>query len=211
MPRSTRLSRTRGRWVRVGYARVSTTDQSPELQLEALRQSGCERVYTEHASGARDDRPELARVLGDVLRAGDTLVVWKLDRLARSLKTLIATAEVLERQSVGLMSLTESIDTTTPGGMLIFHVFGAIAQFERALIRERTTAGLIEARRCGRKGGRPPAFTADDVLAARALMAEGKLPVRAVAKRMGVSVATLYRHVGRRDVSEGTAVESARA
>lgn len=188
--------------MRVGYARVSTTDQSPELQLEALRRAGCERVYTEHASGARDDRPELARVLGDVLRPGDTLVVWKLDRLARSLKTLIATAETLERQGVGLMSLTESIDTTTPGGMLIFHVFGAIAQFERALIRERTAAGLVEARRRGRKGGRPPAFTADDVLAARALMAEGKLPVRAVAKRMGVSVATLYRHLGRRDTSE---------
>ena len=198
--------------MRVGYARISTTDQSPELQLEALRQVGCERVYTERASGARDDRPELARVLGDVLRAGDTLVVWKLDRLARSLKTLISTAEALERQGMGLMSLTESIDTTTPGGMLIFHVFGAIAQFERALIRERTTAGLIEARRRGRKGGRPPAFTADDVLAARALMADGKLPVRAVAKRMGVSVATLYRHLGRRDVLQGAVgAEGARA
>ena len=185
--------------MRVGYARISTTDQSPELQLEALRRAGCERVYTERASGARDDRPELARVLGDVLRAGDTLVVWKLDRLARSLKTLIATAEALEHQGVGLVSLTESIDTTTPGGMLVFHVFGAIAQFERALIRERTAAGLAEARRRGRKGGRPPSFTADDILAARALMAEGKLPVRAVAQRMGVSVATLYRHVGRRD------------
>ncbi len=198
--------------MRAGYARVSTTDQSPELQLEALRRAGCERVYIERASGARDDRPELARVLRDVLRAGDTLVVWKLDRLARSLKTLIATAESLERQGVGLLSLTESIDTTTPGGMLVFHVFGAIAQFERALIRERTAAGLIEARRRGRKGGRPPAFTADDVLAARALMAEGKLPVRAVAKRMGVSVATLYRHLGRRDTPERLAgAEPARA
>ena len=98
-----------------GCARVSTTDQSPELQLEALRRAGCERVYTECASGARDDRPELARVLGDVLRAGDTLVVWKLDRLARSLKTQIATAESLECQGIGLLSLTESIDTTTPG------------------------------------------------------------------------------------------------
>lgn len=184
--------------VRVGYARVSTTDQSPELQLEALRRAGCERVYTERASGARDDRPELARVLGDVLRAGDILVVWKLDRLARSLKTLITTAEALERRGVGLVSLTESIDTTTPGGMLVFHVFGAISQFERALICERTTAGLAEARRQGRKGGRPPSFTPDDILAARALMAQGKLPVRAVAKRMGVSVATLYRHVGGR-------------
>ncbi|WP_454888887.1 recombinase family protein [Sphingobium indicum] len=124
--------------MRVGYARVSTSDQNPELQLDALRRAGCERVFTEKASGARDDRPELARILEDVLRAGDTLVVWKLDRLARSLKKLIATAEDLEREKIGLVSLTESIDTTTPGGMLTFHVFGAIAQFERALIRERT-------------------------------------------------------------------------
>ena len=188
--------------MRVGYARVSTTDQSPELQLEALRRAGCERVFTERASGARDDRPELARVVGDVLRAGDTLVVWKLDRLARSLKMLIATAEDLARRGIGLVSLTESLDTTTPGGTLVFHVFGAIAQFERALIRERTAAGLVEARRRGRKGGRPPAFTTADVVAARALMAEGKLPVRDVAKRMGVSVATLYRHLGKRGSAE---------
>lgn len=153
--------------MRVGYARVSTVDQNPELQLEALRNAGCERLFIEKASGARDDRPELARVLNDVLRDGDTLVVWKLDRLARSLKKLIATAEDLERAGIGLVSLTESLDTTTPGGMLTFHVFGAIAQFERVLIRERTTAGLVEARRQGRKGGRPPAMRASDVTAAR--------------------------------------------
>ena len=184
--------------MRVGYARVSTTDQNPELQLEALRRAGCEKLFTEKASGARDDRPELARVLNDVLRAGDTLVVWKLDRLARSLKKLIGTAEELERAKIGLVSLTESIDTTTPGGMLTFHVFGAIAQFERALIRERTTAGLVEARRQGRKGGRPPAMRASDVIAARAMMTQGLLPVRDIAKRMGVSVATLYRYAGKR-------------
>lgn len=184
--------------MRVGYARVSTSDQNPELQLDALRRAGCERVFTEKASGARDDRPELARILGDVLRAGDTLVVWKLDRLARSLKKLIATAEELEREQIGLVSLTESIDTTTPGGMLTFHVFGAIAQFERALIRERTTAGLVEARRQGRKGGRPSAMRPSDVTAARAMMKEGTLPVRDIAKRMGVSVATLYRYAGKR-------------
>ena len=188
--------------MRVGYARVSTTDQSPELQLEALRLAGCERVFTERASGARDDRPELARVVGDVLRSGDTLVVWKLDRLARSLKTLIATADDLARRSIGLVSLTESLDTTTPGGLLVFHVFGAIAQFERALIRERTAAGLIAARRQGRKGGRPPAFTTADVVAARALMADRTLPVRDVARRMGVSVATLYRHLGKQRPAE---------
>src|SRR3546814_8990432 len=141
--------------MRVGYARVSTSDQNPELQLDALRRAGCERVFTEKASGARDDRPELARILEDVLRAGDTLVVWKLDRLARSLKKLIATAEDLEREKIGLVSLTESIDTTTPGGMLTFHVFGALAQFERALLRARTHPGLVEARRQGRQVGRP--------------------------------------------------------
>ena len=184
--------------MRVGYARVSTADQSPELQLDALRRAGCERIFTERASGARDDRPELARVLGDVLRQGDTLVIWKFDRLARSLPKLITTAEELERRGIGLVSLTESIDTTTPGGVLVFHMFGAIAQFERALIRERTTAGLAEARRRGRKGGRPPALKAADLAAARALMQEGVLPVRDVARRMGVSVATLYRHIGKR-------------
>ena len=184
--------------MRVGYARVSTTDQNPELQLEALRRAGCEKFFTEKASGARDDRPELARILADVLRSGDTLVVWKLDRLARSLKKLIATAEALEHDKIGLVSLTESLDTTTPGGMLTFHVFGAIAQFERALIRERTTAGLVEARRQGRKGGRPPVMRASDVTAARAMMREGALPVRDIAKRMGVSVATLYRYAGKR-------------
>jgi DNA invertase Pin-like site-specific DNA recombinase len=178
--------------MRVGYARVSTIDQSPELQLDALRRAGCERIHTEKASGAKADRPELTRVLDDVLRKGDVLVVWKLDRLARSLKKLITTAEDLEARGIGLVSLTESINTTTPGGVLVFHVFGAIAQFER------TAAGLAEARRRGRKGGRPPAFKAGDVTAARALMKQGDLPVRDVAKRMGVSVATLYRHVGKR-------------
>ena len=135
---------------------------------------------------------------GRVFSQTDTLVVWKLDRLARSLKTLIATAEDLAERGIGLVSLTESIDTTTPGGVLVFHVFGAIAQFERALILERTTAGLAEARRRGRKGGRPPSLTQADVVVAQALMRERTLSVRAVAKRLGVSVATLYRHVGKR-------------
>lgn len=187
--------------MRVGYARVSTTDQSPELQLDALRRAGCEKIHTEKASGAKADRPEFARVLDDVLRKGDVLVVWKLDRLARSLKKLITTAENLEERGIGLVSLTESIDTTTPGGVLVFHVFGAIAQFERALIRERTAAG--------RKGGRPSAFKEGDVTAARALMKEGKLPVRDVAKRMGVSVATLYRHVGKRGADDDAAEAAA--
>lgn len=181
----------------VGYARVSTQDQNPALQLDALKALGCEKVFVEKASGAQRERPEMKAAL-DYMRAGDTLVVWKLDRLARSLKKLIATAEELEREKIGLVSLTESIDTTTPGGMLTFHVFGAIAQFERALIRERTTAGLVEARRQGRKGGRPSVMRPSDVTAARAMMKEGTLPVRDIAKRMGVSVATLYRYAGKR-------------
>ena len=122
--------------MRVGYARVSTTDQSPELQLDALRRAGCERIHSEKASGAKADRPELTRVLDDVLRHGDVLVVWKLDRLARSLNKLITTAEDLEERGIGLVSLTESIDTTTPGGVLVFHVFGAIAHYvERVVMR----------------------------------------------------------------------------
>src|SRR3954468_4531116 len=141
--------------MRIGYARVSTLDQNPDLQLERLREAGCERTIIEKASGARTDRPELTRLLHDILREGDTLVVWKLDRLARSLKQLIETAEDLKGHGIGLVSLTDAIDTSSPGGMLVFHMLGAIAEFERALIRERTGAGLIEARRQGRLGGRP--------------------------------------------------------
>jgi DNA invertase Pin-like site-specific DNA recombinase len=184
--------------MRVGYARVSTLDQSPDLQLQALTAAGCEKVYGEKASGDRADRPELKRVLDDVLRAGDTLVVWKLDRLARSLKQLIITAEDLQSRNIGLVSLTENLDTTTPGGRLVFHVFGAIAEFEKALLKERTMAGLVAARRKGRKGGRPLALTAQDIAAARGLMQADTLLVRDVARRMGISVATLYRRVGKR-------------
>lgn len=135
--------------MRIGYARVSTLDQNPELQLEKLREAGCEKVVVEKASGARADRPELTRLLRDMLREGDTLVIWKLDRLARSLKQLIETADDLKGRGIGLVSLTDAIDTASPGGMLVFHMLGAIAEFERALIRERTTAGLAEARRKG--------------------------------------------------------------
>lgn len=153
--------------MRIGYARVSTLDQNPELQLQKLREAGCERVVVERASGARVERPELGRVLNDILRRGDILVVWKLDRLARSLKQLIATAETLQERGVGLISLTDAIDTSSPGGMLVFHMLGAIAEFERALIRERTMAGLAEARRKGKTGGRPRSLSKKDTAAAR--------------------------------------------
>jgi len=135
----------------VGYARVSTQDQKPELQLDALKAAGCEKVFVEKASGAQRERPELTAAL-DYVRDGDTLVVWKLDRLARSMKQLIETVEGLEEKGIGFRSLTEAIDTTTAGGKLVFHVFGALAEFERSIIRERTRAGLDAAKARGRKG-----------------------------------------------------------
>ena len=170
-------------------------DQNPELQLEKLREAGCERVVVERASGMRVDRPELTRLLRDMLREGDTLVIWKLDRLARSLKQLIQTAEDLKGRGIGLVSLTDAIDTSSPGGMLVFHMLRAIAEFERALIRERTVAGLAEARRKGKTGGRPRRPTEKDTTAAKALLADGSLTSKEVAARFGVSKATLYRYL----------------
>lgn len=178
----------------VGYARVSTQDQKPALQLDALKTAGCERVFVEKASGAQRDRPELQAAL-DYMREGDTLVVWKLDRLARSVKQLIETVEGLEEHGIGFRSLTEAIDTTTAGGKLVFHIFGALAEFERAIIRERTRAGLEAARARGRKGGRPPKLDAQDLKAARAMLADRSITVAEVAERLKVSPATLYRHL----------------
>lgn len=178
----------------VGYARVSTQDQKPELQLDALRAVGCTKIYEEKASGAARDRPMLSAAI-DYMREGDTLVVWKLDRLARSLKQLIETVETLEEKGVGFRSLTESIDTTSSGGRLIFHIFGALAEFERAIIKERTKAGLDAARARGRIGGRPRALSDKDLAVAHALLADGSITIRDVAKRLGVSVSTLYKHI----------------
>lgn len=178
----------------VGYSRVSTQDQNPALQLDALTAAGCERVFTEKASGAQRDRPELAAAIS-YMRAGDSLVVWKLDRLARSLPQLIETVAHLEVQGIGLRSLTEAVDTTTAGGKLIFHIFGALAEFERSVIRERTHAGLKAARDRGRKGGRPPALSAADLAAAKAMLRDPEITVAEVAKRLHVSPATLYRHL----------------
>jgi DNA invertase Pin-like site-specific DNA recombinase len=180
--------------MQLGYARVSTQDQSLALQRDALEQAGCERIFVEKASGAQRDRPQLTAAL-DYMRPGDTLVVWKLDRLARSLKQLIETVEGLAQRDIGLRSLTEAIDTATSGGRLIFHVFGALAEFERSIIRERTRAGLVAARARGRIGGRPPALTAADLVAARALLSDPEITVAAAAKRLGVAPSTLYRHL----------------
>jgi DNA invertase Pin-like site-specific DNA recombinase len=180
--------------MRIGYARVSSQDQSPDLQLDALRAAGCKRIFVEKASGAQRDRPELGAAL-DYLRTNDTLVVWKLDRMARSMKQLIETVEGMDARGIGLRSLTEAIDTTTAGGKLVFHIFGALAEFERAIIRERTRAGLEAAKARGRQGGRPPKLTPDDLIAAKAMLAETTFTVGDVARRLGVSPATLYRHL----------------
>src|SRR5208282_4250747 len=170
--------------VQIGYARVSTLEQEMALQLDALRAAGCDRIFEDRASGAKTDRPGLAQALAFV-REGDVLVTWKLDRLARSLPHLIETVNRLEKTGAGLQSLTEAIDTTTPGGRLIFHVFGALGQFERDLIRERTRAGLAAAASRGRRGGRKPVASADKLLRAKALVAKG-LTVREVASRLKI-------------------------
>jgi DNA invertase Pin-like site-specific DNA recombinase len=178
----------------VGYARVSTQDQNPALQLDALKAAGCEKVFVEKASGAQRDRPELLAAL-EYVRVGDSLVVWKLDRLARSLKQLIETVELLESRDIGLRSLTEAIDTATAGGKLVFHVFGALAEFERSIIRERTKAGLDAARARGKKGGRPPALVTKDLAAAKAMLTDPEITMEEVAKRLKVAPSTLYRHM----------------
>ena len=178
----------------VGYARVSTQDQRPALQLDALKKAGCSKVFTEKASGAQRERPQLQAAL-EYMRPRDTLVVWKLDRLARSMKQLIETVEGLEKRHIGFRSLTEAIDTTTAGGTLVFHVFASLAQFERSIIRERTRAGLAAARARGRTGGRPPALSKQDLPQAKALLKDPKITVEQVAKRLGVGASTLYRHL----------------
>ncbi len=178
----------------IGYARVSTQEQDLSLQLDALQAAGCDKIFTEKASGAQRDRPQLQAAL-EYMRGQDTLVVWKLDRLARSLKQLIETVEGLGERGIGLRSLTESLDTTTSGGKLVFHLFAALAEFERSVIRERTRSGLQAARRRGRLGGRPPALASQDLVEAKALLRDPAITVAQVAKRLGVAPSTLYRHL----------------
>jgi DNA invertase Pin-like site-specific DNA recombinase len=178
----------------LGYARISTGEQELDLQQDALTAAGCLRIFSDTASGALDERPELARLL-DHLREGDTLVVWRLDRLGRSLRHLIDTVAMLAERGVGFRSLQESIDTTTPGGRLVFHVFAALAEFERDLIRERTRAGLEAARARGRNGGRPSVMTAEKLRVARELYDAREHTTAQIAAVLGVSRATLYRHL----------------
>ena len=179
--------------VLVGYARVSTDLQNFDLQLDALGDAGVARVYSDTGSGSLKHRPELDACI-DYLRAHDTLVVWRLDRLGRGLKHLIELVEHLHQREIGFRSLTEQIDTTTPAGRLQFHLFGALAEFEREIIRERTRAGLAAARARGRNGGRPVLLTPEKVAAAEAMRAGGQ-PIAQIARVLGVHRATLYRHL----------------
>jgi len=180
--------------MKIGYARVSTLDQNLELQTDALEKAGCEKIFTDRASGARDDRQGLIEAI-EFSRAGDSLVVWKLDRLGRSLKHLIETINALHEKKVGFVSVQESIDTTTSGGKLIFHVFGALAEFERELIRERINAGLASARARGRLGGRPKAMTARQIKMAKTMLADPNTTIKEVCETLEVSKSTLYRYL----------------
>ena len=177
---------------RIGYARVSTADQDLAPQLDVLRAKGCRPIYSEHASGKHADRPELAQAM-KALRAGDTLVVWRLDRLGRSLPDLIATVNELASRGIAFESVTEAIDTTTASGKLVFNIFASLADFERHLIGERTRAGLAAGRARGRMGGRPPALTSRPLREARLLLTDPDATVTAVAERYGVSRTTLYK------------------
>lgn len=177
----------------IGYARVSTQDQNLNLQQDALDKVGCEKTFTDIVSGVQTDRSGLQEALA-YCREGDTLVVWKLDRLGRSLQHLIETVQELQKRGIGFKSLQESIDTTTSGGKLIFHVFGALAEFEREIIRDRTVAGLASARARGRKGGRPRAMTASKAEMVRTLRQDPKRTVNEICQTLQISEATFYRY-----------------
>lgn len=176
----------------IGYARVSTYDQHLDQQLSALQAVGCSRIFEEKASGTRSDRPELAKAL-DYAREGDVFAVWRLDRLGRSLKHLIDTVGELDARGIGFRSIHESIDTTTSTGRLVFHIFAALAEFERDLIVDRTKAGLAAARERGAKPGRKPALTQDQIAIVRQMHETQDYTIEAIAKVVGVSRATVYR------------------
>ena len=191
--------------MKIGYARVSTKDQTVTPQVDALKKAGCSKVYTEVMSGARSDRPILARLLEN-LRPGDILVIWKLDRLGRSLQHLVDLVNDLIARKVGLKSLNDPIDTTTSHGRLTFNLFASLAEFERDVIRERTQAGLSAARARGRQGGRPRGITAQaesTAYAAEALYREGKLSAHDIAEKLRIAKSTLYAYLRHRGVKIG--------
>src|ERR1700722_6045152 len=179
----------------IGYMRISTADQSLDLQQDALTKAGAERGFEDKASGARDDRPGLADALPPA-RQGDCLVVWKLDRLGRTMRSLIGFVEDLRTRGVDFRSLTEGIDTSTPAGRFFFHIMGALAEMERDLIRERVQAGLTAARARGRKGGRQPKLTPKQIAHARKLLEDRNTTIKDVAASLGVNRSTIYRALG---------------
>lgn len=177
----------------IGYARVSSQDQNIDLQIEALTQAGCRKIFSDKMSGSRAERPGLSQTL-EHLREGDTLMVWKLDRLGRSVKNLVDLIGELNKQGIHFKSLTDSIDTSTPAGRFFFHVMASLSEMERELSIERTRAGLALARQLGRTGGRKRKMTDSKILSAKKLLANG-IPPRDVAKNLGISVPTLYRWI----------------
>ncbi len=178
----------------IGYARVSQEDQNLDLQEDALIKAGCEKIFTDIITGRSVLRPGLEKMM-EMLREGDMLIVWRLDRLGRSLSHLIELVSQLQERKIGFVSLTESIDTTTPAGKLIFHIFGALAEFERNLCRERTLAGLASARARGRLGGRPPALNTKQQQVAVQLYQQKKHTIKEICRIMGISKPTLYSYV----------------
>ena len=178
----------------IGYARVSTQDQNLNLQNDALKKAGCGKVFEDRLSGAKIERTGLEEALKFV-RTGDVLVVWKLDRLGRGLRDLIDKMQDLEKRGIGFKSLTESIDTTTAGGKLIFHIFGSLAEFERSLIRERTMAGLASARARGIKGGRKNKLTPEQIELLKKMYADKTIPIKQIMETFGVGKSTLYKWV----------------
>lgn len=192
--------------MKIGYARVSTRDQSLRMQVEALREAGCDKIHEEVASGAKTARPVLDEILRN-LRIGDTVVIWKLDRLGRNLAHLIQLTTHLSEKKVGLISLNDPIDTTTSHGRLIFSIFGSLAEFERELIIERTHAGLKSARARGRKGGRPKGMSQDAMhkaTIAEALYTNGTISVKKIAEQLDISKTTLYLYLRSRNVMIGS-------
>ncbi len=187
--------------MKIGYARVSTHEQNLGLQTDALSQAGCQKIYEDQVSGSKSARPSFEEAL-TYLRKGDVLVVWRLDRLGRSLKHLIEIITLLDDRGVGFQSLQESIDTTTSGGRLVFHLFGALAEFERQLIRERTRAGLAAARARGRKGGRPKSLDKKKQALLYKLYDEKNHSIAEICELVGVSKSTLYAYLRQRDATQ---------
>lgn len=188
--------------MKIGYARVSTQDQNLEMQLDALGKAGCEKVFQEKASGIKSDRPQLA-AMQQILREGDVIYIYKLDRLGRSLKHLLEMASDFEKRGIGLVSINDHIDTTTTQGRLIFNIFASLAEFERDLIRERTKSGLESARARGRKGGRSRGLSKEaekKAMLAQTLYNERKMGVNEIAADLAISKMTLYKYLRHRGV-----------